>query len=87
MANEGRLIDANVLKRHMTKAFEMCGINFITKNDVLYCIEHSDTVDAVEVVRCKDCVWWDKEVEWCNREWGRVKENHFCAYGERKDND
>ena len=58
MANEKRLIDANALRRHMEKAFELCGLNFITKNDVLYCIDNSDTVDAVPVP-CKigDEVW------------------------------
>ncbi len=67
MATEKRLIDANTLKRHMIKAFELCGLNFITKNDVVYCIDNTDTVDAVEVVhgrwgyegfdiyRCSNC--------------------------------
>ena len=49
------------------------------------------TVDAVEVVRCKDCKHFIQEEHGCNHfgyyshtPW--VDEVDFCAYGERKDN-
>ena len=52
------------------------------------------TVDAVEVVRCKDCKYCGrgtdedgkpflKCLEWA---YGGKKPNDFCSYGERKDN-
>ena len=50
------------------------------------------TVDAVEVVRCKDCVYWENGKgyqPWCNHESGLnddVPGDCFCSYGERKDN-
>jgi hypothetical protein len=61
-------------------------------------IENAPTVDAVEVVRCKDCKQSYEGV--ANLMCGRcgqningirlggvsVKEEHFCAYGERKQN-
>ena len=84
-----RLIDANALKRHMIKAFELCGLNLITKNDVLYCIDNSDTVDAVEVVRCKDCtkispsVTAVKNAVWCREFRAYMPCDGFCSYGER----
>ena len=28
-------------------------------------VEYAQTIDAVPVVRCKDCRWWDKEREQC----------------------
>ena len=34
-------------------------------------IENTHTVDAVEVVHCKDCKHWHKETAWCN------KHSHF----------
>ena len=54
-------------------------------------------VDAVEVIRCKDCIhWYDKE-ETCLKiysdgdvsqyAWQLRAPNDFCSYGERKDDD
>ena len=59
MANEKRLIDANALKRHMVRAMEISGVRNITKEDFVYCIDNSDTVDAVEVVHGR---WVQKEI-------------------------
>ena len=51
------------------------------------------TVDAVEVVRCKDCKHWLKDVPGCTEFVGRCKwanymvgATGYCVYGERKDN-
>lgn len=57
-----------------------------------------DAVDAVTVVRCKDCKYFQfgkilTEVKFCRRlsSGGKVNgyiypEDGFCSYGERKDN-
>lgn len=46
-------------------------------------------VDAVEVVRCKDCRWWDNEdnAERCTHKYGWyvAKSDGYCSYGERTD--
>lgn len=51
-------------------------------------IETAPTVDAVDVVRCKDCRWYDG-VDWCNKlrisGIKEFKETWFCAGGERKE--
>ena len=39
-------------------------------------------VDVAPVVRCKDCVWWDKGD--CYRI-ELTRPDDFCSYGERKD--
>lgn len=43
------------------------------------------TIDAVEVVRCKECIYFDDEVsEYCNW-WERtIDETGYCSYGDRK---
>ena len=55
---------------------------------------HGGTVDAVEVVRCKDCKYRCNGKD-CDHplllswSWGairNVKDDDFCSYGERKDN-
>ena len=51
-------------------------------------------VDAVEVVRCKDCEKWKKKEEtWLCWNFGYCSEcmmdchgDHFCSYGERRSN-
>ena len=47
-------------------------------------ITNAPTVDAVEVVRCKDCKWRKHEI--CKNAFGLAfnGEDDFCSYGERK---
>ena len=98
MANEKRLIDAVALKRHMIRAMELANLPTITEDDLVYAIDHSDTVDAVEVVRCKDCKHYDNSegICWCHInskfypggfDWHSFPEDGFCSYGERRTNE
>ena len=57
-------------------------------------IMDEETVDAVEVVRCRDCKHWHFETGLCNLHSNFSKsvlhffdEYDFCSYGERKDGD
>ena len=59
-----------------------------------YCIERIKAVDAVEVVRCKDCKHYGYEPydngDKCCEYWGEwifPYDDDFCSCGERKDND
>lgn len=96
MANEKRLIDANGIKyrEHMECYghgwFEK--VRTVTKKE----IDKLPTVDAVEVVRCKDCKYgmkshcqppYEERTHLCRHSWeGEYhKPDHFCSYGERKD--
>ena len=45
---------------------------------VMNIVDNFPTIDAVEVVRCKDCKWFKK------RDWCKVPD-WFCADGERKE--
>ena len=92
MATENRLIDANVVlaKQFTTGLSDLSG-NYYGYADVVFAddIENAPTVDAVEVVRCKDC---KRRIEkrWCyslhtyNGEPVGVADDFFCAYGKRK---
>ena len=56
MANEKRLIDANAfLKDILTAGIGKTIIEY-SESDIGYMIRKRPTVDAVEVVRCHDCV-------------------------------
>jgi hypothetical protein len=109
MANEVRLIDANALRKRMFSYYSCVDENSSKeyyKGETLMsyevadmiedCIDNAPTVDAVEVVRCKDCTYCDKAFDdyWCNYHWNYVppikpkqtREDGFCHNGEKKDN-
>ena len=51
-------------------------------------IKSAPTIDAVEVVRCKDCKWSEIELDcqrWCYSNGTPTKDDGYCSYGERKD--
>ena len=78
-----RLIDLDKIKPIDFPSTEMDGL------DVVRYLNTIPTVDAVEVVRCKDC---KRRIEkrWCyslhtyNGEPVGVADDFFCAYGKRK---
>ena len=50
-------------------------------------------IPGIELVKCKDCDWYREDSSICvnpkcTKSWYgcRVPEQHFCSYGERKDN-
>ena len=60
--------------------------------EVIDGIDEAPTVDAVEVVRCKDCKNWQQSVDgitkWCSVMRGReTKYDDFCSCGERREED
>ena len=65
-----------------------CGEHY-TAEDVIMMIKTAPTVDAVPVVRCKDCsrCVTHKGVPICNkwRTFPEVELDGFCSYGERKE--
>lgn len=76
-----RLIDAELLEEQ----FGISDADILAKEEIRY----APTVDAVPVVRCKDCKHHEDEeigMVYCpNSIGGWVGENWFCADGERKD--
>ena len=62
---------------------------------ILEAIDIAPTVDAVEIVRCRDCkhympqkksAHWENRANYCNRIVTiKPRPYDFCSYGERKD--
>ena len=84
-----RLIDADALlneflkryterERNRNLIFAACEIN----QEFADMISDFSTVDAVEVVRCKDCKHRHKD-SWC--EYADDDDNFYCARGKRKE--
>ena len=81
-----RLIDADALIDELG----------ISDEDIVFeeMLDDAPTIDAVPVVRCKDCRWW---TEWsnggigsCSRfalDWLGTDADDFCSFAERKDNE
>lgn len=91
-----RLIDADVLLSgfDVRKVVEYdesgCGVEY--KAVPVEAIKNAPTIDAVPVVRCKDCKAWGtgtlietEKIKICR--WARymVGENGYCVYGEKMD--
>ena len=73
MANEKRLIDANAL---IEEANAEGAYGYVDA----FQIANAPTVDAVEVVRCRDCKHRYSD-SWCEYV---DDDNFYCARGERK---
>lgn len=93
------LIDRRKLVSDFWKGVEDCAILSYEDTDDL--MEKAPTVDAVEVVRCKECkqlmLWCkptDKVIGECfirkmnseDEQFCMVGADDFCSYGDRKDN-
>ena len=78
MANEKRLIDANALIAEYDR------VHIGEPGKARKLIEDAPTVEAVEIVRCRDCKHRYSD-SWC--EYVDYDDNFYCARGERKDGD
>ena len=84
-----RYIDADKMISD-TKAMGKVAESIMIDGIVKY-LEEAPTADAVEVVRCKDCLYWEKGKvyePYCNHFGNMMADTNaddFCSYGERKD--
>lgn len=101
-----RLIDADQMAADESEAYMSAQVqitddlkwlvNFAAHSKIQKLIVDTPTVDAVPVVRCKDCKWFadNNDGEWFGC-WlfqtiqiipeDAPKPDDFCSYGERKD--
>ena len=84
-----RLIDADALKGAINKATDVVkgkGYDELTHifDGIIDLVDRMPTADAVPVVRCKDCEWYDAKecIEW--RGLNIAKDEQYCSYGERR---
>lgn len=47
-------------------------------------IAHQPTVDAVPVIRCKDCKYWNGAGKFCDYEMSGLEED-YCSWAEPKE--
>ena len=83
-SNEKRLIDANA------RIAEYDRVHIGEPGKARKLIADAPTVDAVEVVRCRDCKYCDPENHHCDHPMSTAaplsrKPDDFCSYVERKE--
>ncbi len=90
------LIDRAALLDDISAAVDNGGMGVVVAGTLKRYVKRSSTVDAVEVVRCKKCKYrveyFDSGMFVCKRNQcvvcGKadyVSDNHFCSYGERRE--
>lgn len=95
-----RLIDADAVAEAINDEIEITAEIGTHEADVckgglimgLAYVNTAPTIDAVPVVRCKDCSFWHGNTQYCGKfsipNWAqRTPPDCFCALGERKDNE
>lgn len=102
MANEKRLIDKDALIEDLEAAKANNGMGGMVASALIRYVKRCPTVDAVEVVRCRDCrnsMLWrkpvDKVIGECfirkmnseDEQFCMVGADDFCSYGELKTED
>ena len=97
--NEKRLIDANTLISYMDECSKESRFRVYYGYAKSF-IDDAPTVDAVEVVRCRDCKHWKPSGSKAGNSFSDMeyiggceftnycrRESDFCSYGERNDGD
>lgn len=74
-----RMIDADALAYEILSKYGADG-GTEDVNTIYGMVINAPTIDAVEVVRCKDCQYH----EWCIPKQGRT-ENDYCSRGKRRE--
>ena len=94
MANEKRLIEYGAVYNYAFDGVHGGGLEDEDFSTIITAIDSVPTVDAVEVVRCKDCKHGRPPI--CTGYFGQyvscnltsykmlMKSNDFCSYGERR---
>ena len=89
-SSEKRLIDADrAMEIVRNQGIAHPNAYHLTNYETLI-LREAPTVDAVEVVRCRECKHCDPENYHCDHPMGtaaplRRKPDDFCSYGERKE--
>ena len=63
--------------------YDKSGIVYVPLRDVIKHLKNIPADDVVEVVRCKDCQWYDASDHLCNLYGNRHFDGFYCHDGER----
>ena len=80
----GKLVDDAALINALNLAE---WFNIADFNEAVYTVRKAQPVDAVPVVRCRDCKHhhYQNGIPYCDRYYWGWKDDDFCSSGDRKD--
>jgi len=84
------LIDRDKLYRLISENYPNCGV---IKGQFLKDIDCANAVDAVEIVRCRECDHWDRHTEvdvkrgQCHKWEATMNEAGYCHCGKRRESE
>ena len=84
------VIDADGLRRRIVAFCTGCSTTYLTVENIVMMINQADTVDAVPVVRCRDCVYAQSAKInkmgfcICPASGMEITDDDFCSYGEKR---
>lgn len=68
-------------------AMSIAWLNGAYYTETMNALKELPSADAIEVIRCKDCKYYDLAKNGingvCNRQYGSFNAYDFCSYGER----
>ena len=84
-----RLIDADAVKFEVEYGYDNHGVLLVPYRDIKKSMEATKTVDAIPVVRCKECKYSYADLDGLCCTYGVcidsiVPEDFYCSYGERR---
>ncbi len=84
-----RLIDADAVKFRVEYGYDNHGVLLVPYRDIKKSMEATKTVDAVTVVRCKECKYSYDDLDGLCCTYGVcidsiVPEDFYCSNGERR---
>jgi hypothetical protein len=87
-----RYVDVDALLDKLKKLKEKWGFTFTADGveEAIFEVEEEPTADVVEVVRCRDCKHFGKDLGYGKHDCKKYEmpyclENDYCSYGERKE--
>ena len=80
MANEKRLIDDSEVRKRIIAFATGLHSEVLPIDTLMMLLTQAPTVDAVEVVRCKDCVLFDERFRTVGDETGKVYCGGYCYH-------
>lgn len=78
-----RLIDADALKAYIDAQKGRPFIGCTVGEALKIMTDEQPTIDAVPVIRCRDCTYWNGKGKYCDCDM-LVFENDYCSRAERK---
>lgn len=78
-----RLIDADKVISDLKAMKTQLGVNAILIDGMIDGLKRQPQVDAVEVVRCKDCRYYN-DGSLCTCNFDIMSGENFCSFGERR---